>query len=605
MHKKLLAVLILVTVTGILLAAGANFSLNQNPSVQSQTDENLDALAIDLDSVEFTSGGNTTAARLRDYWRGDAEWQLDQRLVINNLAEWSENPVYDEIRGFEAGVHFVHANNELYMFGRKVYAGQRCDFIDAAGRSASYGEKLGTVVRKFNKQTGQWSKAVDVLKPTPGTEWECAATDGDVYFDQESNTWHFLFQCIKPAGAWSGCYARRNNIDPVGEFNPINNNPVIKAGALWSQMCRDRSGACFRTTGGSIIDEGTFDIIDKVDGWYYVAMHGYNPSNQYGVRGIAKTQNFRQFVAGDSAQGVPTDAILTREDAANWIENWQRGGNIGFGAGSTLKEGGFYYMLAEAADISLTCVPGQNWNIGIFRSNSLANTKWSQPTAFNNPILYSGKETRLDGSAPTPCNPAYTGLFRDPATGEIYMHSSRLSDNHDFQGIFIYKLVKKNNLLTNGDFWRCRPRHWQSFVDGRNNVNAVNFEVLRNISETTDANCLAKINCENGCTSGQGVYQDYTMQFPQDREITVKFGGKIKVNSVRSDSLVRVAMFQLASDGSIVTVDEMRANMNNTNWQSLESTPITLRPRARNLRLQVYVEGINTYSLEEMFIDRQ
>ena len=59
-----------------------------------------------------------------------------------------------------------------------------------------------------------------ILRPTPGTPWSCAATDGDAVYDADAGTWRYLFQCLGDAPGWHGCYAERRAASPLGAFEP-------------------------------------------------------------------------------------------------------------------------------------------------------------------------------------------------------------------------------------------------------------------------------------------------------------------------------------------------------------------------------------------------
>lgn len=53
-------------------------------------------------------------------------------------------------------------------------------------------------------------------------------------------------------------------------------------------------------------EEGTFDIFQKKNGYYYVSFHGYDGVNGY--RGIAKTADWIHWIAGQD--DLPQDAIF-------------------------------------------------------------------------------------------------------------------------------------------------------------------------------------------------------------------------------------------------------------------------------------------------------
>jgi len=362
------------------------------------------------------------SATLANYWLGKAVWQ--SAFTLKEGGQWPT--------GFGAAAEVVVVGQNWYLFTRHV---------DWNNSGTPCAQKMTLSVSKSTNKGAIWTTPVDILTNTPGSPQECAATDGGVYYQQSTNTWHILYQCLKPGSGWTGCHATRTGSDPIGPFTPDSANPVIPSGSLWSKICNTTTDKCtIQATGwvGKVIDEGTFDIFHYDGTYYWISFHGFD--GKYGFRGIAKTKDFRTYIAGDSSKGVPSDAILNPSDAANWNISWT-GGSIGFGTSRMIKEGSYWYQLAEAADQTLdTGNSNQKWADGIFRSNTLTSTLWAQPTIFKNPITSPDEVLRKTDSAAA--NPAYSGLFRD-STGQIYMHYSRVGYVAQNSGIFFYKLVTK------------------------------------------------------------------------------------------------------------------------------------------------------------------
>lgn len=353
-----------------------------------------------------------------DYWNGKAKLKFEYKLTQENT-NWPA--------GFDAGVHIETSGNNLYLFARKVDWNNKPDYCPFVN------ETMHTTVSKSADNGKTWSSPIDVITNTPNTPWECAATDGDAFYNSVENKWHYLFQCLARDGHWSGCHATRNGSDPFGEFISDINNPVITSGEIWSKICtsspKDCASLSQNTPVGKIIDEGTFDIFDYQSGNYFIDLHGYD--GIHGYRGIAKTIDFQNW--------EPVSLALTKNDALNFSTVWDANGPIGFGAGKIVKDQGYYYQLSEAADKNLACAAGQQWVWGMFRSQNLSTTTWQQiPT---NPFFTLADFPNPDPT-PLPCNPAYMGTFT-ANYGKTYLHASRPSYDPKFSGIYFYSLVPK------------------------------------------------------------------------------------------------------------------------------------------------------------------
>lgn len=366
---------------------------------------------------------------LNDYWNGGATW----RPVITLPEDGSSTGPWRT--GFEAAAQFIVIGNNWYLFDRHV------DWSDSwKAKGCPQGTKT-LEVRKSTDSGKTWTAPVDILTNTPPYQ-SCDATDGGVYYQPSTNTWHILYQCLGPNSAWAGCYATRSGSDPMGPFIPDYQNPVIKSGSLWSKICNVSMDKCVSESTGPIkppVDEGTFDIFQYDGRYYWVSFHGFDGIN--GFRGIAKTADFHSWIAGSSYQGVPTDAVLNPSDANNWDINWSGGKSIGIGTSRIIKEGDYWYQFAEAADQTLaTGDTQQSWADGIYRSTSLTSISWEQPSAFRNPVNAPDESLRIKD--PPAANPNYSGLFRDQS-GKIYMHYSRGGYAPEDSGIYLFTLEYK------------------------------------------------------------------------------------------------------------------------------------------------------------------
>jgi hypothetical protein len=215
-----------------------------------------------------------------------------------------------------------------------------------------------------------------VAQPTPESPDECAIVDGTAFYDEKTTTWHYLGQCIARSGGWSMCHYYLHLSSPYGAWKSNAKNPVVRGGQLWSQICAGSSKHCTTGTIGKfyffckrlenfltcLLDEGTPDIVEKRDGYFYVTFHGYDYKANKAARGVARTPDFVNWqISGFS---LPGDSIFSPLDCNPWNISWAAGGCVGGGEGSIMKSGDYYYMLIEAPDVSLSCNTQrgvQNW----------------------------------------------------------------------------------------------------------------------------------------------------------------------------------------------------------------------------------------------------
>jgi len=524
----------------------------------------------------LVSFGQEKVVTLEDYWNQKAKWQLVRKLDLASTG-WGY--------GYGAGAHVEIVDGIWYLFSRKVNWGDKpnyCPFLN---------ETLGTEVRKSLDKGKTWSQPINIIVPQEGKPWECAATDGDAYYDVTQNKWHYLFQCLSRNGVWNGCHLEKSGSNPMDLFTETHANPVIPARALWGRICDNPSDDCVKIPGGvnRVYDEGTYNIFRYDGGYYFVSFHGFDGTRGY--RGIAKTADFINWIAGDENQGVPKDAVLDLYDTAGWRESWNSGGSIGFGAGSILFDDGYYYQISEAADINLGCTDGQNWDWGIFRSTSLTNTSWEQFPA-GNPIIYSSKYPERNGK-PIGCNPAYARIFKDPLTQRIYLHYTRESLDPNYSGIYFYELLPTSNLLQNGDLWKCRAENWERLPLGPTNIVAYRYPNL-----SSDGGCYLATNCgASTCQPGQSVYQDIDVSNIPSRNVS--YGGKFATDS--GTGILNLVIFELDENSTII--NSHRTTLNPTlTYQSLKKN-LVLGSQTKTIRFQLYLDSPHTFKADEMFFE--
>ncbi|GAC1393314.1 MAG: hypothetical protein NVSMB47_00390 [Polyangiales bacterium] len=364
---------------------------------------------------------------------------------------------------------------------------------------------------------------------------------------------------------------------------------MLHGGDLWSRICVDAGARCVTIPGGvgKVHDEGTFDIVEWDGSDYWVTFHGFDGVRGY--RGVAKTPDFVSWRAGDVGAGLPADAIYTRDEPNAWREAWQGGTSIGGGAARILEESGLFYMLIESGDVTLGCVDGQDWDLGLLRAPSLATTRWDQLPA-GNPIAYSSKLAERGGKS-IACNPAYGDLFKDGA--EVWMHQTRESVDPAFSGMFWYRLEKSANRLKNGDLWECTDDGWKKFPLGPTNV-----VVYRQPNGSSDENCYLATNCgAASCLAGQGVYQD--VPFAGMGGKTVDFGARTMAEG--TDGAARLVVHELDAKGGIVATHAIDAAV--TGAYGEVRARFVADAAAVTARFQVYLSGPATLRVDEAFLE--
>jgi hypothetical protein len=190
---------------------------------------------------------------------------------------------------------------------------------------------------------------------------------------------------------------------PNGSFIAIKNGPLWPSGYLFQTLGLCSAHHCPPTTR----QEGTPDIVFKLNGLFYVTFHGYDGTRGY--RGIAATSDFNMDWRVDSSIGLFRDIMLGPTDCQSWLPQ-----SIGVATTSHVVEGDYIYMLAEAADKNLACTPGGTWAAGLLRSYRafVPTGQWQQ---------YSGNPIVTTGPDPVPCKMNYQKMFRDSQDGSIYL----------------------------------------------------------------------------------------------------------------------------------------------------------------------------------------
>jgi hypothetical protein len=494
---------------------------------------------------------------LADLWSGRASPVLARK--------WTSTGLGEPRGGAYAGAHIEVVGDTWYLFNRS-WLTEQCPGRD--------GQQLGTQVRASSDQGATWSKPVQILSPTPGTPWSCAATDGDAVYDAAAGTWRYLFQCLAEQGGWNGCYAERHAPSPLGRFTPpsADMNPVIAPGSLWGQIC-DPGDRCAQPPGSPpFVDEGTFNLLSAPDGSWWVGFHGSDGT--HGVRGVARTTTFRAGDwAVDGAAGTPTDAILSAADATGWRENWRAGGPVGAGAATILLEDGWYYQVAEFPDVSLACTRNQTWDFGLFRARQLSSTTWEQYPG-GNALVYSSRAPGADGQS-EPCNIQYPGLFRDPSTGVSYLMHGRVSGDPAYDAIYLYRLEWDRNLVRNGDFWRADVNGWAR-------TPGATLELAAERAPDTSPDGTPDLAFSCGVSCNGGIYQDVQAPTGAAGE-TLAFGGTFK--GANGTSALELSVEQFDAAGAPIATQTLPVSAGAT-YANARGT-VELDSRTAHLRFMI------------------
>lgn len=343
--------------------------------------------------------------RLADIFYGQAGLQLVSSSVFptphtdpGSTAMWN------------VGTYIKPINGRWYVFYREGFYAPTPDFCNgivpltriAVRNSTDYGKT--------------WSEPAAVALPGNSTFDNCAALDGAPFYDNETAGWHYLAQCIGDNKRWSICHYSRAGSDPMaGPFTANPNNPVIRGGQLWSRICVGEGKHCTMT----MYDEGTPEIIQKLNGWFYITFHGWDAPNNRAARGMARTRDFVNYDV--TGYDLPGDAIFSPTDCNGWNISWNpKSLCVGGGEGSMVQSGDYFYHLIEAPDGTLNCdttLGEQNWVLGLLRSPTLSARSGEWEQVHFNPAFKPAKKYG--------CGLQYHRVFRD---GDDYFFSMFVLD---------------------------------------------------------------------------------------------------------------------------------------------------------------------------------
>ena len=348
---------------------------------------------------------------IADYWGGDAGFE-----VYYQEAAGTDAASYHGICGISMAV----VDDTWYRFNRYL--------VDDDGKV-----RFGINCRQSTDKGLTWSEPVHVVEPTKGTPWALYATDGHAIYDEKANKWRLLFQSISEFSPWTCSYLEREGSDPMGLFTTPEGfvNPAINSGEIWNQIGESAEQDCIEIAGATwkIAQEGTPEIVDVVDGTYYVTFHGAASFSKsvHGFRGIATTTDFQTYTA------AANDSIFDEYDALDWHVEWKEGGPVGGGHATYIKDGDYWYTIIECPDVSLSPTTGatQNWPFGLLRSKEVTSTEWENYS--DNPM------SEFQGTGYV-CEWQYARLFKD---GDVtYLAVSKMEPETE-RSFRIYQLTWK------------------------------------------------------------------------------------------------------------------------------------------------------------------
>jgi hypothetical protein len=255
-----------------------------------------------------------------------------------------------------------------------------------------------------------------------------------------------------------------------------------------------------------------------------------------------------------------------------------------------LEQDGWYYQLAEMADVDLACTAGQTWDLGLFRTRELSGATWQQLPR-GNPLVYSSRAP--EGAASPPCPVAYPGLFADPATGTTYVMFGRASPDPALDAISVYRLEWDRNLLANGDLARADAEGWKALAG-----TTAQLSVERDPDSSPDGSPFLALNCGAPvCDGGASVYQDVPFDPGRD-DGTVAFGGSFR--AAGTEERLDLALQQLDASGAVIATANVAVTAGAA-YASARGT-VAIDDRARRLRLELYPRTPGTIRADDLYL---
>ncbi len=588
--------------------------------------------------------GPVPVPTLGDWFSGaSADFRFKTRLTAADMPSADTQ--------FGSGAHLTAAPDDpatWYVFGRRAGRVQPAPACDAMPTS------YGIDIWKSTDGGSTWSQPSTLVAPTEGTPWTCFAGDGDAYYDRATATWHYLAQCRGRDNLWNGCHWTRAASDPMGDWQADPANPVLSTAAgsttnLWRRICQPSTN-CFRDSqmpdsqapgspvpAATVSDAGTFTIFDVPTdpGFHYVRFHGAAASTSHQYTGLAKTADFVNWVVGpDDPAHLPTDDIFDSRfpkgmpagdghpgtpawREPHWLPPNSSDAVIGGGGGHVVREGPWYYLVAEASDRPLCGMPGATWDLGIYRTADVRAGVWDAPSSpHENPIAFS--DDRVAGSpAPSSCDPSYPRLLVDPATGEtelVYSRVIRMPGGPDAppdptrSGLYVYTL--RWNLLhpsRPGDDASDASAPWRVIATDADPPGPSALIARRDGYQAPDGKGYLAFNCDGPpptCGPSKAISQDMKLSHglaPSTGRYV--FGGKAASLDGQTGR-VQFVVGQLDAAGRWLRTDAVSATINGSDYTAVVSDPVDLGHDAVWLRYMVWVNGEKyTVKAGELFVE--
>lgn len=283
-----------------------------------------------------------SAVTLDDFWRGTAHFEQVGEIDWATVPHGSTG---------ESSSWFAVRSGIWYAFNRVAMA-------DTQGRCPS--THMQIVVRESRDQGQTWSDAKLAAAPGDSARGDgCAVLDGGGFYDETVDMWHLLAQCSDDGnqGGWAMCHYTRKALSPMGRFTPDFGNPVVRGGDLWARICSGANTSCPPTT----VDEGTPEIIAKTHGQFLVTFHGFDYARKKAFRGVASTPDFKRWSV--KGAGLPDGPSIGAAECNRHLPNC-----VGVGQASITFTQKYMYVVAEAMNKSLQCLPDQRWEFYLYRT---------------------------------------------------------------------------------------------------------------------------------------------------------------------------------------------------------------------------------------------
>jgi hypothetical protein len=381
-----------------------------------------------------SQAASDTPPTLEDYWQGKATFQYENDFSFPGGAPNAQG------KSMSGGITLIVKDGTWYIFHREYISNRSGD----PTARCEVG-KARIVVQSSTNKGKTWSNKVIVVEPTtptaadPNPVDECLLIDGDAYYDGETNTWHYIYQCLPHIVSWNLCHATHVGSSPMAKFDKGQGDYSlsVKSTSLIKRILGSKT---------TYAEEGTPDIIEKRGEYFYVSFHAMSWPT-YSLRALAKTKDFKTW------ETVNNDAIFDKDNCKNWNSQWDTNGCVGGGLSRTVKQGAYYYTAIEAMDKTLLCKPGQEWDFGLIRSKVLESTNWENMPSNSagksmSPFFYSTHELDQNNNQYPLCGTQYVDFFTQ--NGETYFIGMRIGqlagnvsrDADTLTSIYVYKLKK-------------------------------------------------------------------------------------------------------------------------------------------------------------------